>query len=73
MKRACFGKNPNEHEPRLQARQSQNNTLRVPSDKSKTNYLRMKRACFCKNTNKHENNIMRVPSNKSKTNYLWMK
>ena len=38
MKRACFGKNPNEHEPRLQARQSQNNTLRVPSDKSKTNY-----------------------------------
>jgi len=33
----------------------------------------MNRACFCKNTNKHEYNIKQVPSYKSKTNYLQMK
>ena len=33
----------------------------------------MKRACFHKNTNKHENINMRVPSGNLKTNYFRMK
>lgn len=33
----------------------------------------MKRACFYKSTNKHENNDMRVPSGNLKANYLRMK
>ena len=35
-------KHKKKHEPSLRARRSQNNIMRVPSDKSKTNYLRMK-------------------------------
>jgi len=42
MKRPCFYENTNKHELSLRARRSQNNIMRVPSDKSKTNYLRMK-------------------------------
>jgi hypothetical protein len=33
----------------------------------------MKRACFYKSTNKHENNYMRVPSDYIKPNYLRMR
>ena len=42
MKRACFCKNTNKLEPSLRARRIQNNIMGVASDKSKSNYLRMK-------------------------------